>query len=163
MKTHQAATYLLTMIESDKEIFAEPQSSCFNRSDFMSDDFQVDRFVAECKKVVSLNVFKKELDDYLKSLKNALIELINQDYADFVNLSTNLVSVEVCEVSKLHVLYCIVLYNASTLPGSPVNVQCSIYRTPKNKRTNERTKQNQRENKEQRIKNSGIKGLQHVI
>lgn len=72
----------------------EPQSSCFNRSDFMLDDFQVDKFVAECKKVVPLNVFKKELDDYLKLLKNALIELINQDYADFVNLSTNLVGMD---------------------------------------------------------------------
>ena len=80
------------MTETEKELLVEPQSSCFNRSDFMLDDFQVDKFVAECKKVVPLNVFKKDLDDYLKLLKNALIELINQDYADFVNLSTNLVS-----------------------------------------------------------------------
>jgi hypothetical protein len=80
------------MGESDKEILVEPQSSCFSRNDFMLDDFQVDKFVAECKKIVPLNVFKKELDEYLRLLKNALIELINQDYADFVNLSTNLVS-----------------------------------------------------------------------
>ena len=79
------------MGESDKEILVEPQSSCFSRSDFMLDDFQVDKFVAECKKIVPLNVFKRELDEYLRLLKNALIELINQDYADFVNLSTNLV------------------------------------------------------------------------
>ncbi|XP_028395928.1 conserved oligomeric Golgi complex subunit 2-like isoform X2 [Dendronephthya gigantea] len=82
------------MGESDKEILVEPQSSCFSRNDFMQDDFQVDKFVAECKKIVPLNVFKKELDDYLRLLKNALIELINQDYADFVNLSTNLVGMD---------------------------------------------------------------------
>ena len=79
------------MGESEKELLIEPQSTCFNRADFMSDDFQVDKFVSECKKVAPLSVFKKELDDYLKTVKNALIELINQDYADFVNLSTNLV------------------------------------------------------------------------
>jgi hypothetical protein len=75
------------MGESDKEILVEPQSSCFSRNDFMSDDFQVE-------KIVPLNVFKRELDEYLRLLKNALIELINQDYADFVNLSTNLVSLQ---------------------------------------------------------------------
>jgi len=31
------------------------------------------------------------LEIYFKLLKNAMIELINKDYADFVNLSTNLV------------------------------------------------------------------------
>ena len=97
------------MGESDKEILVEPQSSCFTRNDFMQDDFQVDKFVAECKKIVPLNVFKKELDEYLRLLKNALIELINQDYADFVNLSTNLVG------KDLNV-YLLILFDASNLP-----------------------------------------------
>ena len=96
------------MGESDKEILVEPQSSCFTRNDFMQDDFQVDKFVAECKKIVPLNVFKKELDEYLRLLKNALIELINQDYADFVNLSTNL-------VGRLERIF-VYLFDASNLP-----------------------------------------------
>lgn len=81
------------MGESEREIMVEPNSSCFTKNDFMQDDFQVDKFVSNCKKIVPLNVFKKQLDDYMRLLKNALIELINQDYADFVNLSTDLVSI----------------------------------------------------------------------
>ncbi|XP_046848416.1 conserved oligomeric Golgi complex subunit 2-like [Xenia sp. Carnegie-2017] len=82
------------MGESEREIMVEPNSSCFTKNDFMQDDFQVDKFVSNCKKIVPLNVFKKQLDDYMRLLKNALIELINQDYADFVNLSTDLVGMD---------------------------------------------------------------------
>jgi len=59
----------------------------------MKISFSVDAFVSINKGSVSLDVLKHDLEEYLKSLKHALIELINQDYADFVNLSTNLVSV----------------------------------------------------------------------
>lgn len=70
---------------------SEPPGSCFVKSDFSGESYQVDTFVGKCKKNVSLEILKENLDDYLKALKHALIELINQDYADFVNLSTNLV------------------------------------------------------------------------
>ena len=70
---------------------SEPPGSCFAKSDFSAESYQVDAFVGRCKKNVSLEILKGNLDDYLKALKHALIELINQDYADFVNLSTNLV------------------------------------------------------------------------
>lgn len=71
----------------------EPEIAVFSRSDFMKESFSVDIFVGDCKGNVSLDLLKANLDDYLKSLKHALIELINEDYADFVNLSTNLVGV----------------------------------------------------------------------
>ena len=71
----------------------EPSSAIFSRADFMKESFSVDSFVGSCKGSVPLEALKANLDDYLKSLKHALIELINEDYADFVNLSTNLVSI----------------------------------------------------------------------
>lgn len=70
---------------------SESSSSCFQRDDFMKTSFSVDAFVSTYKGIVSLDILKQDLEEYLKSLKHALIELINQDYADFVNLSTNLV------------------------------------------------------------------------
>lgn len=73
----------------------EPGMSSFTRADFLKENFSVDNFVGSCKGSVSLESLKASLDEYLKSLKHALIELINQDYADFVNLSTILVSCKV--------------------------------------------------------------------
>ena len=56
------------------------------------DEFHVDRFVVECRRRVALETLQEDLNVYLKTLQSAMIELINKDYADFVNLSTNLVS-----------------------------------------------------------------------
>lgn len=58
----------------------------------VQDDFDVDQFVAECRKQVQLEELREDLELYYKLLKTAMVELINKDYADFVNLSTNLVS-----------------------------------------------------------------------
>ncbi len=43
---------------------------------------------------VPLETLQEDLNIYLKTLQNAMIELINKDYADFVNLSTNLVGLD---------------------------------------------------------------------
>lgn len=51
----------------------------------------MDKFIVECRKKVPLETLKDDLDLYLKVIRSAMIELINKDYADFVNLSTNLV------------------------------------------------------------------------
>ncbi len=51
----------------------------------------MDQFVIECRRRVSLETLRDDLSIYLKILQSAMIELINKDYADFVNLSTNLV------------------------------------------------------------------------
>ncbi len=53
----------------------------------------MDRFVVECRRRVALETLQEDLNIYLKTLQSAMIELINKDYADFVNLSTNLVSI----------------------------------------------------------------------
>lgn len=52
----------------------------------------MDQFVADCRKQVQLEEMREDLEMYYKLLKTAMVELINKDYADFVNLSTNLVS-----------------------------------------------------------------------
>uniref|UniRef100_A0A8C6X7Y5 Conserved oligomeric Golgi complex subunit 2 n=1 Tax=Naja naja TaxID=35670 RepID=A0A8C6X7Y5_NAJNA len=57
-------------------------------------DFDVDHFVSECRKRVQLEELRDDLELYYKLLKTAMIELINKDYADFVNLSTNLVGMD---------------------------------------------------------------------
>lgn len=53
----------------------------------------MDHFVSDCRKRVQLEELRDDLELYYKLLKTAMVELINKDYADFVNLSTNLVSV----------------------------------------------------------------------
>ena len=63
---------------------------------FFQDDFHVDQFVVECRRRVALETLQEDLNIYLKTLQSAMIELINKDYADFVNLSTNLVSCFTC-------------------------------------------------------------------
>lgn len=89
------------MADTHEEIVPrEPTSAVFSRADFMKESFSVDSFVGNCKGSVLLEVLKSNLDEYLKALKHALIELINEDYADFVNLSTNLVSVSLVLVKK---------------------------------------------------------------
>ncbi|XP_077351311.1 conserved oligomeric Golgi complex subunit 2 isoform X3 [Festucalex cinctus] len=71
-----------------------PDSLCFDKDVFMKDDFDVDQFVAECRKQVQLEEMREDLELYYKLLKTAMVELINKDYADFVNLSTNLVGMD---------------------------------------------------------------------
>uniref|UniRef100_A0A8C6WT47 Conserved oligomeric Golgi complex subunit 2 n=1 Tax=Neogobius melanostomus TaxID=47308 RepID=A0A8C6WT47_9GOBI len=67
-----------------------PESLCFDKDD----DFDVDQFVSECRKQVPLEEMREDLELYYKLLKTAMVELINKDYADFVNLSTNLVGMD---------------------------------------------------------------------
>ncbi|XP_069741155.1 conserved oligomeric Golgi complex subunit 2 isoform X2 [Narcine bancroftii] len=71
-----------------------PGSLCFNKDEFLKDDFDVDNFVSESRKHVQLETLRDDLELYYKLLKTAMVELINKDYADFVNLSTNLVGMD---------------------------------------------------------------------
>ncbi|XP_039181254.1 conserved oligomeric Golgi complex subunit 2-like isoform X2 [Crotalus tigris] len=71
-----------------------PDNLCFDKHEFMKPDFDVDHFVSECRKRVQLEELRDDLELYYKLLKTAMIELINKDYADFVNLSTNLVGMD---------------------------------------------------------------------
>lgn len=71
-----------------------PSTLCFDKEEFMKKDFEVDKFIMECRKKVPLETLRDDLDLYLKVIRSAMIELINKDYADFVNLSTNLVGMD---------------------------------------------------------------------
>ena len=67
---------------------------CFNKEAFVKDDFSVDTFIADCRRRVPLESVLVDLRHYASSLENDLVELINKDYADFVNLSANLSGID---------------------------------------------------------------------
>ncbi|KAK7027304.1 hypothetical protein SK128_000912 [Halocaridina rubra] len=71
-------------------------SLCFDKDDFMKNNFSVDSFVRIHQAAGSggLENLRDDLGVYLKILRSAMIELINRDYADFVNLSTNLTGLD---------------------------------------------------------------------
>ncbi|KAG1654155.1 Conserved oligomeric Golgi complex subunit 2 [Nymphon striatum] len=71
-----------------------PSCLCFKKDEFTQENFCVDRFISEHKKNVQLEYLRDDLNVYLNVLKSAMIELINKDYADFVNLSSNLVGLD---------------------------------------------------------------------
>jgi len=71
-----------------------PKGLVFAKQDFLRPDFSIDSFLAKCTANSSLERVRDDLGIYLKVLRSSMIELINQDYADFVNLSTNLVGLD---------------------------------------------------------------------
>lgn len=44
--------------------------------------------------MANLEVMRDDLGIYLKTLRSSMIEMINKDYADFVNLSSNLIGLD---------------------------------------------------------------------
>ena len=71
-----------------------PSGVVFCREDFLYDAFNIDGFLAKYAGNFGLEVLRDELGMYLQVLRVAMIELINDDYADFVNLSSNLVGID---------------------------------------------------------------------
>ncbi|OXU29997.1 hypothetical protein TSAR_008943 [Trichomalopsis sarcophagae] len=71
-----------------------PKDLCFNELDFVEKVFDTDTFLQEQRKNVSLEKMRDDLGVYLKILRSAMIDLINKDYADFVNLSSNLIGLD---------------------------------------------------------------------
>uniref|UniRef100_A0A914LQQ5 Conserved oligomeric Golgi complex subunit 2 n=1 Tax=Meloidogyne incognita TaxID=6306 RepID=A0A914LQQ5_MELIC len=63
---------------------------CFNLTHFQRTDFDSVRFVNFSRKRATLAQLHSDLRIYLRYLQNSMIELINDDYADFVNLSSGL-------------------------------------------------------------------------
>lgn len=63
------------------------------RSELIAEEFNPDRFLSS-RRHLGLERMKVELNTHLKQLKAELVELINKDYQDFVNLSTNLKGVD---------------------------------------------------------------------
>ncbi|XP_043744903.1 conserved oligomeric Golgi complex subunit 2-like isoform X3 [Cervus elaphus] len=118
---------------------SEASSSCWARTPGINprrdlaafaEDFDVDHFVSDCPKQVQLEALRDDLELYYK-LKTAMVELINKDYADFVNLSTNLVSMDKAlnQLSApLGQLGEEVL--AAVYPGAPSNPECALSVAP---------------------------------
>ncbi|XP_053692668.1 conserved oligomeric Golgi complex subunit 2 [Sabethes cyaneus] len=73
---------------------AGPADLCFDKNEFMKKTFSVDEFLHENRNAGSLEIIRDDLGLYLKVLRSAMIELINQDYADFVDLSANLIGLD---------------------------------------------------------------------
>ncbi|XP_053680079.1 conserved oligomeric Golgi complex subunit 2 [Anopheles nili] len=73
---------------------AGPATLCFDKNEFMKKTFSVDEFLHENRNAGTLENIRDDLGLYLKVLRSAMIELINQDYADFVDLSANLIGLD---------------------------------------------------------------------
>lgn len=73
---------------------AGPAEICFDKNEFMKSTFSVDDFLHDHRNAATLETMRDDLGIYLKVLRSAMIELINDDYADFVNLSSNLVGLD---------------------------------------------------------------------
>ncbi|KAF8390622.1 hypothetical protein HHK36_025149 [Tetracentron sinense] len=81
---------------SATDVFGDPidsQPLWFKKNDFLQDNFDSESYIANLRTFVPFDSLRSELQSHLSSLKHELVELINRDYADFVNLSTKLVDV----------------------------------------------------------------------
>ncbi|KMQ97057.1 conserved oligomeric golgi complex subunit 2, partial [Lasius niger] len=58
------------------------------------ENFDVDNFLQDHRKSGKLETMRDDLGMYLKLLRSAMIDLINRDYTDFVNLSSNLIGLD---------------------------------------------------------------------
>ncbi|EGF80950.1 hypothetical protein BATDEDRAFT_88024 [Batrachochytrium dendrobatidis JAM81] len=94
------AGYSNVQIQSPKEnTIQSPQSEtnmnllAFNRQDFLEPQFAAADFVA-ARKHIPIDQLKHDFHSVLKALKGELVELINNDYAKVIGLSTNLVGVD---------------------------------------------------------------------
>ena len=57
-------------------------------------DFDPDVFSQELRAKAPIDTLKRDLQAYLQQLKTTLVDLINRDYSDLVNMSTNLVGID---------------------------------------------------------------------
>ncbi|XP_023306109.2 conserved oligomeric Golgi complex subunit 2 [Lucilia cuprina] len=73
---------------------AKGDKLCFDKNEFLKANFSVDEFLHKNRNVSSLELLRDNLGLYLKSLRASMIDLINEDYADFVSLSANLVGLD---------------------------------------------------------------------
>ncbi|KAI9108858.1 hypothetical protein K1719_020163 [Acacia pycnantha] len=83
------------------DFFSDPLDThplWFKPASFLSPDFDSESYISELRTFVPFDTLRSELQNYLSSLNHELIDLINRDYADFVNLSTKLVDVDAAVV-----------------------------------------------------------------
>ncbi|CAH2066420.1 unnamed protein product [Thlaspi arvense] len=77
--------------------FSDPYDShplWFKPSFFPSPGFDSESFISELRTFVAFDTLRYELRSHLASLNRELVDLINRDYADFVNLSAKLVDID---------------------------------------------------------------------
>ena len=71
----------------------------FKPSLFLSPNFDFESYISKLRTFVPFNTLRSELKSHYAALNHKLINLINRDYADFVNLNTKLVVVvDICAV-----------------------------------------------------------------
>jgi hypothetical protein len=68
--------------------------SLVSAESFANPEFNSYQFLSDKHKFIPIETLKSDLFDTLKQLKTELVELINADYADFINLSTRLVGTD---------------------------------------------------------------------
>lgn len=66
----------------------------FKPEKFLQPDFEPDAYVSDLRRYVPLERLAGELEAHLGKLHTKLFEVINEDYDDFVSLSTKLVNVD---------------------------------------------------------------------
>eukprot|EP00884_Botryococcus_braunii_P005660 jgi/Botrbrau1/15095/Bobra.0255s0008.1 len=66
----------------------------FNPERFLEADFDAADYVADLRRSVPLETLAHGLEHHLATLKAKLVEVINEDYNDFISLSTKLVNVD---------------------------------------------------------------------
>ncbi|XP_004523208.1 conserved oligomeric Golgi complex subunit 2 [Ceratitis capitata] len=86
------ASDAMVLLNTEKKL--NSSSLCFDKYDFMKKNFSVDKFLHKNRNAPSLEQLRDDLGIYLKDLRASMIDLINEDYADFVSLSANLVGLD---------------------------------------------------------------------
>ncbi|KAL2934538.1 Conserved oligomeric Golgi complex subunit 2 [Bienertia sinuspersici] len=83
---------------STADLFGDPVDDSsplwFKKDLFLSPDFDSETYISDLRTFVPFETLRSQLHSHLSSLKHQLVDLINRDYNDFVNLSTNLVDVD---------------------------------------------------------------------
>lgn len=67
---------------------------CFAKEALAAPDFAPESFIADCRRRVPLESLLTDLRAFAATLEHELVELINEDYADFVSLSSNLTGID---------------------------------------------------------------------
>ncbi|KAL4443325.1 hypothetical protein ABPG75_011062 [Micractinium tetrahymenae] len=82
-----AETASLSLADSSLPLWFKPEL-------FVGPEFNPVAYVADLKRYVPLETLSSELHSHLDALKSKLVEVVNEDYNDFVSLSTKLVNVD---------------------------------------------------------------------
>lgn len=70
--------------------FTLPSARKIEREAFSVEDFNVDKFLSEYHRYQTLEDMQQQLQKWSKSLEQELVDLINEDYNQFVGLGTSL-------------------------------------------------------------------------